>query len=199
MISRPPHSATRAVGRIVGRGEQTRHADLHQRHQSQRCRKRHLEARMHQRLRRQHQHDHRGHRQRAERHRAAVDHDGDQHHRGHEERALGRDLGAGQQQIERGGGKGCRGRPFLDRKARGQRRDQRQQRADRKEHHAGDHRHVIAGNREHVPETGNEHRVVDRRRDGVAAAGQQARWRWRACRHRAWFESGHRSHRAIPA
>jgi len=30
-----------------------------------------------------------------------------------------------------------------DRKADGQRRDQRQERADREEHHAGDHRHVI--------------------------------------------------------
>jgi hypothetical protein len=38
----------------------------------------------------------------------------------------------------RGGG------PFLDRKTRGQCREQRQQRADRKEHHAGDDGHVIA-------------------------------------------------------
>ena len=59
--------------------------------------------------------------QRAERHGAAVDHDGDQHHRRHEERALRRDLGARQQQIERGGDQRGRGRPFLDRKAHGER------------------------------------------------------------------------------
>jgi hypothetical protein len=35
-----------------------------------------------------------------------------------------------------------------DRKADGQRRDQRQQRPHREELHAGDHRHVIPGHRE---------------------------------------------------
>ncbi len=150
--------------RMVGRREQFRHADLDQRHQPERRRERHLKARMHQRLRRDRQHDHRGDRQRAERDGAAIDHDRDQHHRRHEERALGRDLGAGQQEIER---RGCERRssgPFLDRKRHRQRRDQRQQRADRKEHDAGDDGHVIAGNREHMAEPGNEHGVVDRRR-----------------------------------
>ena len=76
------------------------------------------------------------------------DQDRDQHHRGHEKRALRGDLGSGQQQVKGGGQQGCDRRPFLDRKTDGERRDQRQQRADREEHDAGDHRHVIAG---HVP------------------------------------------------
>jgi hypothetical protein len=59
-----------------------------------------------------------------------------------------RDLGAGQPKIKGGGGKGRGGRPFLDWKADGQRRDQRQQRTSREEHHAGDHRHVIPGHGE---------------------------------------------------
>jgi hypothetical protein len=58
---------------------------------------------MHQRLRRDRQHNHRCHRERAECHGAAVDHDGDQHYGRHEERALGGDFGAGQQQIKGGG------------------------------------------------------------------------------------------------
>ena len=128
---------------------------------------------MHQRFRRDRKHDHRRYRQRAEGHGAAVDHDSDQHHRRHEERALRRDLGAGQQEIEQGGGKRCRRRPFLDRKTDGESGDQRQQRAHREEHHAGDNRHVIAGDRQHVAEAGDEHRIVDRRGDRVAAAGQQ--------------------------
>ena len=173
MISRPPHSGDLCADGIFGRGKQPRHAELHQRHQSKRSGKRHLEARMHQRFRRHRQHDHRRYRQRPECHGAAVDHHRDQHHRRHEERALGRHFGARQQKIKRGGGKGRGRRPFLDRKARGERRDQRQQRADRKEHHAGDDRHVIAGNREHVSKPRNEHRIIDRRGDGVAAAGQK--------------------------
>ena len=67
---------------------------------------------MHQRFRRQRQHDHRCHRERAEGVGAAIDHHGDQHHRRHEERSLRRDLGAGQQKIKRGGGKG-RGGPTI--------------------------------------------------------------------------------------
>jgi hypothetical protein len=53
------------------------------------------------------------------------------------------------------------------------RRDQRQQRPHRKEHHAGDHGHVISRNRQHVAEAGDEHRVINRRRDRVSAARQQ--------------------------
>jgi hypothetical protein len=175
MISRPPHSAIFAVAELSGEAKQTRHADLHQRHQAQGGRKRHLEAWMHQRFRRDCQHDHRRYRQRPERHGAAVDHDRDQNHRRHEERALGRYFRAGQQQIERSGGKGCGRRPFLDRKADGERRDQRQQCADRKEHYAGNDGHVIAGNREHVSKPRDKHRIVDGRRDRVAAAGQKRR------------------------
>jgi hypothetical protein len=78
-----------------------------------------------------------------------------------------------QQQIE--GGRGERGscRPFLDRRADGKSGDQRQQRPDHEEHDAGDDRHVIAGDRQHMTEAGNEHGVVDRRGDGIAAAGQE--------------------------
>jgi hypothetical protein len=128
---------------------------------------------MHQRFRRDRQHDHRGDRQRAERHGAAVDHDGDQHHRRHEERALRRDFGARQQQIERAASSAAAADHFLIGKPTVSAGDQRQQRAHRKEHHAGDHGHVIAGDRQHVAEAGDEHRIVDRRRDRVAAAGQQ--------------------------
>jgi hypothetical protein len=136
-------------------------------------RKRHLEARMHQRFRRHHQHDHGGNRQRAEGDGAAVDHDRDQHHRRHEERALGRDFRTRQQQIERRRGKRGRRRPFLDRCADGEPRDQREQRADGEEHHTRDDRHVVARDRQHVPEAGDEHCVVDRRRDRIAPAGEQ--------------------------
>ena len=95
-------------GRIVGRGKQPGHADLHQRDQPEGGRKRHLETRMHQRLRRDREHDHRGDRQRAESDGAAVDHDRDQNYGRHEERTLRRHLGAGQQKVERGGDKRCR-------------------------------------------------------------------------------------------
>ena len=50
---------------------------------------------------------------------------------------------------------------------------QRQQRADGKEHDAGDHRHMIPGDREHVAEAGDEHGVVDGLGDGVATPGQK--------------------------
>jgi len=71
---------------------------------------------MHQSFRRERQHDHRGDGQRTKRDGTAVDDDGDQDHRSHEERALRRDFGARQQQIKRGSNE-CRSRrPFLDRK-----------------------------------------------------------------------------------
>ncbi|GCC47507.1 hypothetical protein chiPu_0031677, partial [Chiloscyllium punctatum] len=85
--------------RMVGRCQEVRQPDLHQRHQPQRRGKRHLEARMHQRLRRDREHDQRRHRQRSEGDGAAVDDHRDQHHGRHEERPLGRDLRARQQQI----------------------------------------------------------------------------------------------------
>jgi hypothetical protein len=79
---------------LSGGRKQARHADLHQRHQAKRCRKRHLKARVHQRLRRDHQHDQGCDRKRAEGDGPAIDHDGDQHHGCHEERTLGRNFGA---------------------------------------------------------------------------------------------------------
>jgi hypothetical protein len=98
---------------------------------------------MHQRFRRHRQHDHGRDRERAKRNRPAIDHDRDQHHGCHEERALRRHFRPRQQQIERGGDEGCRGRPFLDGVADGERGKQRQQRPHRKEHDAGDDGHVV--------------------------------------------------------
>jgi hypothetical protein len=59
-----------------------------------RRRKRHLEARMHDRLRREQQHPKGGHGEGAKRQRRPVDHHSDQDDRRHDEGALGRDLGA---------------------------------------------------------------------------------------------------------
>ena len=75
--------------------------------------------------------------------------------RDHDERALRCDLGAGQDEIKRGDDKRGERRPFLDRHAVGQAGDQRQQRAQNEEHHTGDHRHVIAGDRQHVADAGD--------------------------------------------
>ena len=98
-----PQRRTRGCG-VIGGCEQAGHADLHQRHQAERGRKRHLETRMHQRFRRDCQHDQGRDRKRAKRDRPAIDHHRDQHHGRHEERALGGHFRARQQQIERGGG-----------------------------------------------------------------------------------------------
>jgi hypothetical protein len=104
-----------------------------------------------------------------------VEHDADQNDRDHNKRALRRDLGAGQHQIKRSHDQGAEGRPFLDRHAVGEAGDQRQQRAQNEEHDAGDHRHVIAGDRKNVADAGDEHGVVEVRRDRVALAGDQGR------------------------
>ena len=130
---------------------------------------------MHDRLRRQQQHAEGGHRQRAKRQRRPVGHDADQHDRGHDEGALGRDLGAGQQEIAEGRDQRADRGPFLDRAGAGEAGDQRKQRAQHEEHHARHHGHVIAGDRQHVREARDVHGVVDRRRDRVALAGDQRR------------------------
>jgi hypothetical protein len=62
--------------------------------QRKRRRKRHLEARMHHGLRREQQHRERRDRDGPQRQRRPVGHHADQHHRGHDEGALRRDLGA---------------------------------------------------------------------------------------------------------
>ena len=128
---------------------------------------------MDERFGRRDQDDHRRDGQRAERHRAAIDHDCDQHDGRHEERPLRRDLRARQEQIERRRDQSRRSRPFLDREAHREAGDQCEQRAHREEHDARDHRHVIARDREHMAEARDEHRVVDIRRDRIAPAGQQ--------------------------
>jgi len=54
-------------------------------------------------------------------------------------------------------------------------RDQRQHRAQEEKHDAGDHGHVIAGDREHMADAGNEHGVVKVGRDRIALARDQHR------------------------
>jgi hypothetical protein len=147
--------------------------------------KRHLEARMHHGLGRQQQHQDGGGRDRAQRERLPVDHDRAEHDRRHVVRALGRDLGARQEQIERRRRERREGRPFLDRTAHGETRDDRQHRPHQEEHRAGHHRHVVARDRQHVREARNVHGVVERRRNGVALAGdQRGRDRAGIARHR---------------
>ena len=158
---------------MICRREQARHADLHQRHQAQRRGKRHLKARMHQRFRRDRQHDQGRDRERAKRNRAAIDHDRDQHHGRHEERALRRHFRPRQQQVERSGCERRHRRPFLDGVADRERGKQRQQRPHSEEHDTGDDGHMVARDRQHMAETRDEHRVVHRRRDRVAPPGQQ--------------------------
>ena len=130
---------------------------------------------MHDRFRLQQQYAKCEDRERAERQRRPVHHHPDQHDRDHDEGALGRDFRARQQQIEGGCDERGRGGPFLDRMAAGDRRDQRQAGANEKEHDARHHRHVIARDRQHMRETRDVHRVVDRRRNRIALAGDQRR------------------------
>jgi len=120
--------------------------------QGERRRERHLKARIDDGFRRQQQHAERHDRYRAEGQCRPVHHDAGQHDRNHDERALGGNLGSRQQQIERRRGKRGRRRPFLDRASARHRRDQREPGANEKEHDARDHRHVIAGNRQHMRE-----------------------------------------------
>ncbi len=104
-----------------------------------------------------------------------IGHDADQHHRRHNVRALRRHLGAGEDQIEGRGGERRHRRPFLDGVAQGQRWKQRKHGAHDEEHHARDERHVIAGDRQHMPDARNVHGVEHRRRQRIALAGDQGR------------------------
>ena len=83
VTSRAPHSAARGERRI-GLGV-PRPAVLIARDQRQRRRKRHLEARMHHRLRREQQHCEGRDRNGAEGERRAIEHDADEHDRDHDE------------------------------------------------------------------------------------------------------------------
>jgi hypothetical protein len=65
------------------------------------------------------------------------------------------------------------GRPFLDRRAVGKARHQSEPGAEQEKDHAGDDRHVIAGDRQHVADAGHEHGVVEMLVDDVAAAVDQ--------------------------
>jgi hypothetical protein len=104
--------------------------------------KRHLEARMDDRFRHQQHHRERRDRDGAHGERCAVDHDSHQHHRDHDEGALGRDFGAGQREIEGRGQERDRRRQFLDRVAQRKARNQRETGAHEKDHDARDQRHV---------------------------------------------------------
>ena len=161
--------------RGIGSGAPPGDAALVAGNQRQRCRKRHLEARMHHRFRREQQHHQYGNGHGAERQDRSIEQDADQYDRDHDERALGRDLGTGQHQIERGHEQRRKRRPFLDRRPVGKSGDQRQQRAHDEEHDAGDHGHVIARDRQHVTDAGHKHRIVNMRRNRIALARDQRR------------------------
>jgi hypothetical protein len=111
-----------------------------------------LEARIDDGFRRQQQHAKRGDRYRAEGQCRPVYHDTGQHDGNHDERALGRNLRARQQQVECRRRERRRRRPFFDRVSARHRRDQCEPSAKEKEHDASDHGHVVAGNRQHVRE-----------------------------------------------
>ena len=96
-------------------------------------------------------------------------------HRGHQERALGRHAGAGEQQVEGGGGQCHAGRELLDREAQRQGRAQRQQPAAGGEHAAGDQHHVQAGHRDDVGEARDLHGAPGGLVDAGAHAGDQGR------------------------
>ena len=128
---------------------------------------------MHHRLRREQQHHHRRDRHGAQRQNRPVEHYPDQHDRYHDEGPLRRDLRTGQNQIKGGNDQRCQCRPLFDRPAVGKPGDQRQQGTHHKEHDARDDRHVIAGDRQHVPDAGHEHCIEHGGRDRVALAGDE--------------------------
>ena len=128
---------------------------------------------MHYRFRREEKHDQRGNGHGAQRQNRPIKQDADKNDRDHDERTLRCDLGAGEDEIERRDQQCGERRPFFDRCALAQARDQRQQRSKDEEHHTRDHGHVIAGDREHVADAGHKHRIVKMLRDGVALAGDE--------------------------
>jgi hypothetical protein len=170
------HAPKRGAGaeRGIGAGAHPRQPAFVARDQRQCRRERHLEARVHDCFRREQQHQERCDRHRAQGQDRPIEHDADEHDRDHDERPLGRHLRAGQDEIKRGDDESSEGRPLLDRRAVGQPGNERKDRAHDKEHDAGDHRHVVAGDRQYVADAGTEHCVVDRRRDRVALAGDES-------------------------
>ena len=128
---------------------------------------------MHHRLRREQQDAEGGNGERAEGEHRPVEHHADQYDGGHDEGALRRHAGARQQQIKQGRGERADRGPFLDRAPAGERRRQRQQCADDEEGDARHHRHVEAGDRQHMGEARHVERFPHRLRDGVAFAGDQ--------------------------
>jgi hypothetical protein len=141
-----------------------RYSTLVDGNERKRCGKRHLKARMHDRFGRD-QHDReRGEREVAQSERRAVDHHPDQHNRDHDERTLGGDFRARQNQIKRRCDQRRYRTPFLDWIAQRHPGYEREPSAQHEEHDAGHHRHVIARYREDVREARYVHRIVDRGR-----------------------------------
>ena len=139
-----------------------------------RC-ERHLEPRMHDGLWRQQQNDNRRHRERAESQCRTIEHNADKDNRDHDVGALGRHLGAREQQIKGRRQERSRCSPLLDRPSMSERRDQCQNCADHEKHDPRDNRHVIAGDRQNVRKARDVHRIIDRRRYRIAFARDQRR------------------------
>ncbi len=119
----------------------------------------HLEAGAHQRLGAQDQDDHRGQRHRAQRQRAAVEQDRGQHHRHHDEGALGRDIAARQREVERAGGQRHDGGDPVHGPAQRGARPERQPVARGGEDEARQHAHVQARDRQKMREVGDPQRL----------------------------------------
>jgi hypothetical protein len=143
------HAPERSAGaeRGIGAGARPREAALVAGDQRQGRRKRHLEARVHDRFGRKHQDQQRRDRHRAQGQDRPIEHHADEHDRDHDERALGCDLRAGKDQIERGDEERAERSPFLDWRPVGQSGNEREDGAHDEEHDAGDHGHVVAGHR----------------------------------------------------
>ena len=146
---------------------------------------------MHDRFGRKQQDQQRRDRDRAQGQDRPIEHHADEHDRDHDEGALGCDLRAGKDEIERGDDERGERSPFLDWRPVRQPGNEREDRAHDEEHDAGDHGHVVARDRQHVADAGNEHRVVDGGRDRVTLAGDQSR------RDRAGIAGEHRADTAI--
>jgi len=86
-----------------------------------------------------------------------------------------RDLIAGQYEIKTRHHQRGEGGPFFDGYAIGKARDQSEESPNDEKYQSGDNGHVIAGNRQHVADAGNEQGVIDICRDGVVPAVDQHR------------------------
>jgi hypothetical protein len=116
---------------------------------------------MHDRFRGEQEHHQSGDGQRAHGQCRTIEQHAQKHDANHDERALGRHLIAGQNEIKAGNEKRGERGPFLDRRAVGKAGDQGEEGADDEKYQSGHHCHVIAGNRQHVTDAGNKQRVIN--------------------------------------